>query len=446
MPNPQNEQTPLVESRPLSRSDFPFDDLIEKQPGWLLRSGIVLIFGTTVLFAALACFIRYPDKVAAPFLLTTENPPVELPAQVTGQIEEFFVYDGESIVKNQELLYLNNPATLSNVRAFAELVARVDSIEYDSDYLTIYVPEDWQLGELRQTYTEYVQELKIFQYLLRQTIVFKKIKALEQKAGWQEQIGVNLEKQKKLFEKELALAEKDYRRNQILNRQGVISDLDFEKNEAAWLQQQQRYEDLNSALLRNSTEIAQLRTQVLELKDERTKVVSEHVIRLRDLSLRFCNEYVAWQRRYLITAPMDGTIAFTSGLARHQTLKTGDIVAVILPADVERKRIVARISPPAGHIGKIEIGNKALLQLDAYPWKEYGTLDANVDAISQLPVQNAEGQLIYEISCYLPDSLVTSIGKNLPFRQRLTGTVQVITKDQSIMKRLFDRLLTIKQF
>ena len=68
-----------------------------------------------------------------------------------------------------------------------------------------------------------------------------------------------------------------------------------------------------------------------------------------------------------------------------------------------------------------------------------------MDAISRLPVQDGEGQLFYEITCHLPDSLVTSIGKPLPFRQRLTGTAQVITKDQSIMERVLDRLLAIKQ-
>jgi multidrug efflux pump subunit AcrA (membrane-fusion protein) len=430
--------------RPHSRDDFPFDDLIEKQPGWLLRSGILLLFGATVFFVAMAAIIHYPDKLPAPFLLTTENPPVELPALATGQIEEFFVKDGEAVVKNQELLYLNNPASLQDVRAFAAMVDKVDIITGTKDYLNIKVPEDWQLGELRQTYTEYVQELKTFQYLLRQAIVFEKIRALEQKAKRQEQLGNNLQKQKKLFEKELSLAEKDYQRNQTLNQQGVTSDLDLEKNEATYLQQQQRLEDMNSNLVRNSVEIAQLQTQMLEMKDERAKAVSEHVIKLKDLSLRFRNEYAAWQQRYLLTAPMDGTVAFTPGLARHQTLKAADAVASILPTDAARERIVARITPPAGGVGKLEVGNRVLLQLDAYPHKEYGHLEARLDAISRLPTPDKDGNLVYEITCGLPDTLTSSIGRPLPFRQKLTGTAQIITKDRSVMHRMLDRVLALR--
>jgi hypothetical protein len=82
-------------------------------------------------------------------------------------------------------------------------------------------------------------------------------------------------------------------------------------------------------------------------------------------------------------------------------------------------------------------------QLDAFPYKEYGHLEAKIDAISLLPVQDKEGQLFYDITCRLPDTLVSSIGKPLPFRQRLTGTAQVITKDRSVMRRLLDRLLSL---
>jgi len=363
----ENNHTTLVEAPPHSRDDFPFDDLIEKQPGWLLRSGILLLFGATGFFVAMAAIIHYPDKLPAPFLLTTENPPVELPALATGQIEAFFVKDGDSVVKNQELMYLNNPAALGDVRAFAELVAEVDGITNIKDYLYTNVSEDWQLGELRQVYTEYVQELKTFRYLLRQTIVFEKIRALEQKAKRQAQLGNNLQKQKKLFEKELSLAEKDYQRNQTLNQQGVTSDLDLEKNEASYLQQQQRLEDMNCNLVRNSVEIAQLQTQMLELKDERAKAVSGHVIKMKDLSLRFRNEYAAWQQRYLLTAPMDGTVAFAPGLARHQTLNAGNPVASILPTDVALERIVARISPPAGGVGKLEVGQPGAAPIGCLP-------------------------------------------------------------------------------
>ena len=365
--------------------------------------------------------------------------------QAGGPIRQIFVKDGEAVVKNQELLYLDNPASLTDVRTFATLVGKTDSIEHIPDYLYINVPENLQLGELRQTYTGYVQTLKTFRYVLKQGIVFQQIAALEQKIDRQQQLAANLQKQQTLFEKELSLAEKDYHRQQELNRQGLVSDLDFEKNEAAWLQKQQRNEDLGSALVRNQIEIAQLRTQRLELMDARAKTVSDYVIQLRELSLRFRNEYAQWLERYMVIAPADGTVSFIPGLHQHKTVKPGEPVASIIPGEATRNGIVARINPPAGGIGKIEHGNRVLLQLDAYPHKEYGTLDATVNAISRLPVQDGEGQLFYEITCHLPDSLVTSIGKPLPFRQRLTGTAQVITKDQSIMERVLDRLLAIKQ-
>jgi len=106
---------------------------------------------------------------------------------------------------------------------------------------------------------------------------------------------------------------------------------------------------------------------------------------------------------------------------------------------------VARLSPPASGIGKIEVGNRVFLQLDAYPHKEYGVVETTITAVSLLPIPDKDGGLVYEVSCELPPPLLSATGKELPFRQKLTGVAQIITKDKSIMQRLFERLLAVQQ-
>lgn len=266
---------------------------------------------------------------------------------------------------------------------------------------------------------------------------------MNEKIAKLEQLTTALQKQLVLFEKELALSEKDYRRNAELHRQGVVSDLDLEKNETQYLRQQQQHETMKTAIINNSVEIAQLRTDRLTLKDERAKAVSEYIIRLNELTLRFRNEHSEWRKKYFLNAPIAGILSLTPGIARHQTVKQGDVLASVVPMSEKENGIVAHIYPPAGGIGKAERGNRVLLQLDAFPYKEFGHLEAKIDAISSLPTKDKEGQLFYEITCRLPDTLVSSIGKLLPFRQRLTGTAQIITKDRSVLRRLLDRLLNL---
>jgi multidrug efflux pump subunit AcrA (membrane-fusion protein) len=443
MPNIQTNHAPLHTSPPIRRDDIRFDDLIERQPGWLLRSGIPLIFFAVVVFLGLAGTIHYPDRLAAPFILTTENPPIELVAHSGGQIEAIYWQEGQLLEKGAEVMYLDNPANLADVQTFAQFVDSLSKIKDIPDYLNLAIPEDLQLGELRQTYTEYAQTLTTFQYVLRQGIVFQKIQALDEKINKQQQLTATLQKQLALFEKELALSEKDYRRNAELHRQGVVSDLDLEKNETQYLRQQQQHEAMKTAIIHNSVEIAQLRTDQLSLKDERAKAVSGYIIRLNELALRFRNEHNEWRKKYFLHAPIAGVLSLSPGVALHQTVKAGDVLASVVPSSEKGNSIVARIYPPAGGIGKAELGNRVLLRLDAFPYKEFGHLEAKIDAISSLPTKDKEGQLFYEITCRLPDTLVSSIGKLLPFRQRLTGTAQIITKDRSVLRRLLDRLLSL---
>lgn len=170
MPNIQTNHAPLPASPPIRRDDIRFDDLMERQPGWLLHSGIPLIFFAVVVFLGLAFFIHYPDRLATPFILTTENPPIELVAPSGGQIEAIYCQEGQLLEKGAEVMYIDNPANMADVQTFAQFVDSLNNVKSISDYLHVAVPEDLQLGELLQTYTEYAQTLATFQYVLRQGI------------------------------------------------------------------------------------------------------------------------------------------------------------------------------------------------------------------------------------------------------------------------------------
>jgi len=427
----------------IPNTQFAFDDLIERQPGWLLNSGILLLFGAAALVIAMISFIKYPDKLAAPFILTTENPPIDVISLSSGQIAAWYVTDSQQVVKNEVLAYIDNSAKLEDVDTFAAFVERVAAIPHLSGLMQLHIPENLQLGDLRQIYTTYMQTLASLQHLLQQRIVFQKMDALKDKANKHYQLDSVMQRQLHLFQKELGLAEKDHRRNLTLNEQGVVSDLDLEKNETQLLQKQQQLENLKTNIIQNKIEIEQLNTQWLELKDARTTNVNDYLIKLDELALQFRNQHAEWEKRYMVTAPIAGTASIASDMVENRTIHEGDVIAGIIPADAGHK-IVARISPQANGIGKVEQGNKVLLQLDAYPYKEFGAVETAISNVSLLPMQDNEGGLFYEAACELQQPIISATGKKLCFRQKLTGLAQVITKDKSIMERLFEKVMAVQ--
>ena len=48
------------------------DDLIGVAPGWLLRSGITVIVIVTSVILAVSAFIKYPDKIIAKGIMTSQ--------------------------------------------------------------------------------------------------------------------------------------------------------------------------------------------------------------------------------------------------------------------------------------------------------------------------------------------------------------------------------------
>jgi hypothetical protein len=83
----------------------------------------------------------------------------------------------------------------------------------------------------------------------------------------------------------------------------------------------------------------------------------------------------------------------------------------------------------------------ALIRLDGYPAPQYGALETSVARIALLPQSGSPTSAgMYTIDLHLPDTLCTTYGKIIPFRQEMSGQVRIITENRRVIARLFDRL------
>jgi hypothetical protein len=98
--------------------------------------------------------------------------------------------------------------------------------------------------------------------------------------------------------------------------------------------------------------------------------------------------------------------------------------------------IIARLKTPAQNSGKIEVGQKVNISLQNYPETEFGFLEGKVKNISNFP--DKKGFYIIDVS--LPQELITSYGKEINFKQEMTGMANIITEDLRLMERFFYQL------
>ncbi|WP_289307795.1 HlyD family efflux transporter periplasmic adaptor subunit, partial [uncultured Phocaeicola sp.] len=117
---------------------------------------------------------------------------------------------------------------------------------------------------------------------------------------------------------------------------------------------------------------------------------------------------------------------------RNQNVEAGETMFVIVPHAAALP--VGKALLPMEGIGKVQIGQRVIIRLPAFPEQEFGTVEGSVESIS--PVPDEQGRFVLEIA--LPQGLTTRYGKELPLIKTMTGTASVVTKEKSLLSRLLN--------
>lgn len=432
-------------------SDHYLQEMIGAPPGWIVRSGISVIALGVFILLVLSGLIRYPDKLVAKAIITSEHPPVEIVAKVAAPIDTLLVSNNESVATNTLLAVMEDAASARDVD---QLVHFLNQFDQPAAFASIDIPKTLQLGNLGSAYATFLQNLEDYRYVLSQTGASEQIAALEKEKAETKNLNQSLHRQEKLLQEEVAIVEKDVQRNRQLYATGTISAIDLEEKEKSLIQYRRQLENLPASILQNDIRIEQLGVQQAQLRQQREEALTTRLHTLRQQVQSLQAAIATWQQSFLLRAPASGVVAFSPGLTDKKTVQPSAIVFTILPerAGTPPPRgeagwgLLARCTVPTGGIGKVGKGTPVQIALDAYPEKEYGMLKATVTEIALIPTtvqsQNAT-TAAYEMTVLLPDTLRTSYQKVIPFRQNMTATATILTEDKSILERIFENFLDL---
>lgn len=406
--------------------------LLGDAPSWMMRYGISAIACIFVLFLCLSYWIRYPDVITAPVVLTTASPPIRVVAQTGGRIAQLLVSEKQAVSAGQVLAIIENTAK-------EEDVMRVEIWLNQSVSAGSPPPQGLQLGPLQDVYSVFSQHWADYRYFALHSGTEARIQALRQQIEQMQQIVRNLERQQTILKEEFNLNTKEYNRQTRLHKEKVIADSDLEKSEAVWLQQKRQIETAEAAMLQNTLQIKQLESQITELKQGHSDQNNEKQLTLAEDTKRLWAAIAAWKQTYLVTAPITGFVSFSKVLSNRQTVTNGAEILAIVPAseqeDKTGRAIIGRATLPAENTGKIMPGMRTIVRLDGFPAQQFGTLEGSVAQIAQLPQEAG-----YLANIALPDTLKTSYGKAIPFRQEMSGQARIIAEDRRVIDRIFDRI------
>ena len=416
-------------------------DIIGHPPGWLMRSGIGVMACMTVLFLYLAWCIHYPDIIEAPVVITSDHPPMQVYTNHAGIIDSIYIREGDEVTAGQILLYMDNTARLSDVVMWKDWLASVIQV-IEPDSMVVAPPISLSLGELHPGYTTISQKYQEWYRWVMDESVAEKIKANHAEIKTIKRLMASLAQQITIYDQELELQDHTLHREQSLYQSGVISAADHEKSTSTYLAATRQKESIATGMLTHQMRVDQLESLILD----ESIAYDNQLLTLHTTLKELCREELAsigkWEDQYIVRSKISGTISLPGHLVSRTYINTGDPLLSVLPVD-KGSIIYARASVAGAGLGKIGIGDKVIIRLDAWPYKQFGSIASVVEQIAQLPLPSEKQENTFELRMSLAAPLVTTTGASLLMKPQETGTARIITKDRRILERLFDQLLQL---
>ncbi len=436
VPAPPN--VPAVPPIELRSSEV--DEVLGQTPAWLVRWGTTIIFSIVALLFALAWWVRYPDVVKAPLRLVATNPPRAVVARTDGRLTRLLVHDGDSVRAGAALAYLESTANHADVLRLirqllvAEAMLRQNRLDALGQLpLTNY----HQLGELQTAYQAFVQSQSQLRAYLKNGFYEQKQSLLQQELTHLQALHQNLLEQQTLQRRDLDLARQEYAVQQLLAGQKVIAPLELTREESKQLNRQMPYEQLKAGLINN--QLAQ------NAKQKERIDLARQISEQRDGFLQALNTLqsaaYAWKARYVVAAPLAGYVAWLTPLHEEQAVKTGQELYYVLPANSRPNSYVGNMAMGQYNFGKVRVGQLVLVKLPSYPFQEFGSVSGRVASIRQITSDTA-----YQVRIDFPAGLRTSTGRQLPFRNGLTATGEIITEDTRLIEKIFYELRRLRGY
>jgi len=410
------------------------EEIMSFIPNRVIRWGLTVIFVVFTTLLIGSYFFKSPEIIRAPMILTKKNPPVSLISKSTGKIDRLFATDGQTIPEEGNIALINNPTDFADYLKLKKELADCFLItDWDKQVFAYNLSDQLTLGELQQSYGPFLKSRNNFKHYLTQNYLPQKIGLIDKQIVKQEEYYQTLVRQREIQRNDLVLSQKSFTRDSSLFQKRTTSEAEFDKSRQLFLSKKSAYVGFEAILRETESSILQMQSARVELQMQHERELSEFRLALDESKQNLENAIHQWEERFLVASPVEGKLTYTSIWSVNQEVKTGELIATIIP--IKESAIIAKaVIPPSG-FGKVEVGQRVNLKLNGFPYMEFGMLKGNIKAISLVP--DAKG---YVAEIELSGGMTSSYRENLKFIQQMDGTAEIITKEMRLITRLINPL------
>jgi multidrug efflux pump subunit AcrA (membrane-fusion protein) len=409
-------------------------EIIGKMPHWIIRRGVTIIGLLCVIILAGAYFFKYPDLILAKVTISSGNPPVKLVARNSLPIQQIFVKNDQTVKTNEVLCVFSNAARYDDVMLIATLTGKMDtSLDIKNFVQSITFPTELQLGDLQSNYVELFQAVQNLKFFWQHNAYDATIGRLSQQVSYSSQLQAEQNSKQHLQQKQLAIQQRQFAADSSLLNAKVISRVEYEESQKRMLDQQMNSGNNRTVLLQSKLQESEYAKNIALTTLQKQSEANDLLQKAKDAIHRFQGAFAQWEQNYVLKSPTAGKVSFFNIWKENQFVTAGEGIMMIIPPT---RDFVVRGIAGMDRYGKIKTGQKALLKLQAYPYEEYGMLEAQLTKRSVVAMDNH-----YAIEMKLKRGLVTNAGKTIPANPVLEAEAEIITEDKSVLERLFEKMI-----
>jgi multidrug resistance efflux pump len=421
------------EKLPELRSDG-VNEIMALPPGWLLKWGITVFLLILLSVLAICNFVKYPDLVKGNLVILPDELPKSIVAHSDGKLEELWIEEEQEIKKGDLAGLIESTANYTEILQLDETVNILYSLVSQNeieDIASIQLPLLFQLGDLQKPYQAFHDNYIHSKAFIKSGSVMNKRRVMNEEISTLGEIADNLKNQHALQGQEMNLAFEELKKRERIVAKGILPQMEVNTARANYLAKKLAYEQAKNSFSNHQLGKAQKKQELIETDFSITEQKNNLIQSLTVLK----NDLETWKRRYLLYAPSDGKVVFTTTIEENQQIKNGQEICFVQPAS---SHFEGKMGMGQYNFGKVKENQKVIIKLSSYPYQQYGLVSGNIEKISTLPKDS-----LYQVIVKLPHPLITDSGEEIPFKTGMTASAEIITEDLSLLQRFFSEFRRI---
>lgn len=361
-----------------------------------------------------------------------------------GIIKEIFVKEGDTVERDQVLALINSTAAEGSLE---EIIAKRNSltaklVRLDAELKNTDIN---QLESNLKNFSESVRESQLALFLANKSNLRSLLFSIESERDQLEKILETIKQELSgARDLQILINEESEELLPLITAGALGSSEKFRlKRETAQLRSE--IQVLEAKVKETEAGYLRLQAQIEALKSGYERdIFDERAVYINELSEIKARIPILEQKleQTEIRSPSNGIINSLPVSDKETVIKTGDIIAEIVPS-TDKLFVEAFIDPK--DIAKIETGQDARISLTAYDAAKYGYLSGLLYKVSADAVYREEKQsYMYAIEVELVNNLYDSSGSAVPLNPGMIAQVDIIRGQQTILEYFWQPIAKLK--